>query len=77
MHAFTINRHPWVDGLEVPYVLACVRLYEQDDLRLVTRLVGVDPADVTIGMAVNVRFEASGPYWIPVFAPSTRDDGHA
>jgi uncharacterized protein len=66
---FTINHQPWMPGLEVPYVLAIVELDEQPGLRLMTRLVDVEPADVAIGMRVGVRFEQVDDVWLPLFGP--------
>lgn len=72
----TVNRYPWAPGIEPPYVLAEVELDEQPGLRLLTAIVEVDPdaepAQVVIGMPVEVRFEAAGDAWIPLFAPVAR-----
>ncbi|MGH7806230.1 MAG: Zn-ribbon domain-containing OB-fold protein, partial [Candidatus Binatia bacterium] len=57
VHTYTINRHAWFPGQEVPYAIAIVELAEQTDLRLTTRLVGVAPETVRIGLPVRVRFE--------------------
>ena len=70
---FTVNRQPWLPGLEVPYVVAIVELDEQPGLRVVTRLVDVDPDTVRIGLRVAVRFEAIEDVWLPLFAPA--EDG--
>ena len=66
---FTVNRQPWLPGIEVPYVLAIVELDEQPGLRVVTRLVDVEPDGVAIGLRVGVRFEAVEDVWLPLFAP--------
>jgi uncharacterized protein len=42
---------------DVPYVVAEVELEEQDGLRLVARLVDVEPGDVTLGAPVEVVFD--------------------
>jgi len=54
-------------GLDVPYVLAVVQLDEQDDLRLLTNILSCPPAEVTIGMPVEVEFMERGDAFIPVF----------
>jgi uncharacterized OB-fold protein len=73
--SYTINRYRWTPGIQPPYVLAEVELEEQPGLRLLTAIVDVDadaePAPVSIGMPVDVRFEPVGGAWIPVFAPTT------
>ena len=70
VHTFTVNRHAWFPGQEVPYVLAIVELAEQKDLRIATRLVGVTPEDARIGLAVKVRFEQVEDVWLPLFEPA-------
>ena len=69
VHSFTVNHQPWNPTMPAPYVVALVQLEEQPGLRLVTNLVGVDPEQVAIGMAVEVTFEQYDDVWIPLFAP--------
>jgi uncharacterized OB-fold protein len=69
VYTLTINRQPWVPGLEVPFVLAVVELDEQPGLRLVTNIVDCPPEDVEIGMPVEVTFAERGAVFIPVFRP--------
>ena len=66
---YTVNHQAWVPDLDVPYVLAIVELDEQPGLRLTTRIVGVEPTAVTIGMRVRVRFEQIEDVWLPLFEP--------
>jgi uncharacterized protein len=62
-HPFFVDR--------VPYVFATVELVEQPKLHLVTNIVGIVPADIQIGMALHVHFEAlSDELTIPVFGPA-------
>jgi uncharacterized OB-fold protein len=71
VHSFIIVRQPSVPGYleDLPYVVALVELDEQPGLRLPTRLVGIDPEDVHIGLRVHAEFEAlpGGEYVVPVF----------
>jgi uncharacterized OB-fold protein len=69
VYTLTINRQPWVPGLEVPFVLAVVELEEQSGLRLVTNIVDCAPEDVAIGMPVEVTFVERGEAFIPIFRP--------
>jgi uncharacterized OB-fold protein len=71
--SFTVNHQPW-DGHPDPYVIAWVGIPEQEGLRLTTNIVGCDPDDVRIGMAVQVVFEHRDPVWFPLFEPV---DGNA
>src|SRR6266550_410701 len=67
--SFTVNRHLWNPAVPPPYVIALVELEEQADLRLVTNIVNCDPAEVGIGMHVQVDFEEQGDVFVPVFEP--------
>jgi uncharacterized protein len=69
VHTYTVNHQPWYPGLDPPYVVAIVALPEQDGLRLTTNIVGCEPADVHIGMAVRVTFDHVDDVWLPMFAP--------
>jgi uncharacterized protein len=67
---YTINWHPFNPAVPVPIVIAIVELPEQAGLRFTTNLVDCAPADVRIGLPVEVRFEQHGDIWVPVFAPA-------
>jgi uncharacterized protein len=69
--SFTINRHPYNPAVPLPYVIAIVELAEQDDLRLITNMVNVDPEKVTVGMPVRVLFEQHGEVFVPIFEPDS------
>jgi uncharacterized OB-fold protein len=66
--SFSVVHQPFVDWIEVPYVLAIVELLEEPDVHLTTRLVEIDPDAVRIGMQVVVRFEQHGDMYLPLFA---------
>jgi hypothetical protein len=66
---FTINEQPFHPDVDPPYNIAVVTLDEQDDLRLATNLVGVEPGDIEIGMPVHVVFEPHDEIWVPLFEP--------
>ena len=67
--AHTLNVHGWIPGSE-PYLIGLVAIDEQPDVRLTTNLVGVEPEDVTTGMALEVTFEHSDDVWLPLFRPA-------
>lgn len=59
---------------EVPYVVALVELDETGGIRLPARVADCRVEDVSIGMAVEVRFDAVGDdITLPVFAPISQD----
>ncbi len=70
--AFTVNHQQFHPDVPPPYVIAIVELDEQEDLRLPTNLVDVDPDALECGMPVQVRFEHNGEVYLPVFAPDRR-----
>jgi len=70
VHTYTVNWQPWYPNLDPPYVVAIVELPEQAGLRLTTNIVGCEPDDVTIGMAVQVLFEDWDGVWLPFFEPT-------
>jgi uncharacterized OB-fold protein len=55
VHSFVVVQHPEIPPFSYPNVIALVEL--EEGTRLVSRLVGVDPDAVAIGMPVAVEFE--------------------
>jgi uncharacterized OB-fold protein len=55
IHSFVVAHHPPVPPFAYPNVIVLVDL--EEGTRLVSRLVGVAPDDVRIGMPVRVDFE--------------------
>jgi uncharacterized OB-fold protein len=64
---YTINRQPWLPLLPPPYVIAVIGLDDDPDLRMTSRLVGVVPEHVAVGMRVEVSFEEAEDVWLPLF----------
>jgi uncharacterized OB-fold protein len=69
VHSCTVNHYGWVPGMEPPYVVAEVDLDDADGVRLITNVIGCDPDDVAIGMAVEVVFARLGTVHVPLFRP--------
>jgi uncharacterized OB-fold protein len=67
--AYTVNHQAWLPGMAVPFVFAAVELVEQPELYVFTNIVGCAPADVRIGLPVEVRFEAHDDVFLPMFQP--------
>jgi uncharacterized OB-fold protein len=65
--AFTVARHFWIPGYETPYIVARVRLAEQDDVILVTNIVGANAEQIAIGAGVEVVFEQRRDTYVPMF----------
>jgi uncharacterized protein len=69
VYSYAVLHHPRSPKFDYPLVTALVELDE--GVRLVTNLIGVDPADVKIGMSVRVAFlPAEHELAIPVFTPA-------
>jgi uncharacterized OB-fold protein len=69
VHSFAVLHHPRHPAFDYPVLVALVDLDE--GVRIVSNLVGVDPADIAIGMPVQVEFEARGAdQAVPVFRPT-------
>jgi uncharacterized OB-fold protein len=69
VYTFTVNHQQWHPAFATPYVLALVELDEQPQLRIVTNIVDCDPAQVRLGMPVEVCFEQMDDVFIPLFRP--------
>jgi uncharacterized OB-fold protein len=64
---FSINHQPWAPGLEVPYVIARVRLDGVPGVILTTNIVGSSVEDVAFGDKVRVTFEQQDDIYYPLF----------
>jgi len=54
----------------VPYVVGLVELEEQADVRLLTNIVDAEPAELRVGLALEVTFEDRGEVVLPQFRPA-------
>jgi uncharacterized protein len=61
IYTFTVVHQAFVAGMPVPCVIAVVELNHDPVIRLVTNIVDADPADVRIGLAVELVWEDMGP----------------
>jgi uncharacterized OB-fold protein/acyl dehydratase len=72
VYSFVVNHHPQVPAFDYPLVVALVEL--EEGTRLVSNIVGADPAEVHVGMTVELEFVAfDDELTLPQFhpAPST------
>jgi uncharacterized OB-fold protein len=68
VYSFTVVYRPPFSGLPVPYVVALVDV--DGGPRMMTHIVGCAPEEVTVGMAVSVRFDwLTSEAALPVFGP--------
>jgi uncharacterized OB-fold protein len=64
---FTINYQAWLPGLEVPFVIARVRLDGVPDVVLTTNIVNCEVDEVRFDDKVKVAFDEQDGIWFPVF----------
>ncbi len=64
---YTINAQPWLPGLEVPFVIARVRLDDVPDVVLTTNIVHCPVDEVHFDDKVQVVFEEQDGIWFPLF----------
>ena len=70
---FTVVRQAFIPSLaeNIPYVVVALDLDGAEGARMVSNLIGIDPADITIGMPVEVVWEDMGPELaLPRFLPA-------
>jgi uncharacterized OB-fold protein len=66
--SYVVMHHPPVPGFEMPYVVALVAL--EEGTRIVTSIIGIEPAEVRIGMPVGLDFlQVDDELTLPVFKP--------
>ncbi len=68
VHTFTVIRHPQFPGYDFPILAALIDL--EEGVRIVSNVVGCDPGDVHIGMAVEAFIhEDEDGFKLPLFRP--------
>jgi len=55
VYSYVMPQYPPLPFFEYPYIVALIEL--DDGVRIVSNLVGIDPAEVKVGMAVEVGYE--------------------
>jgi uncharacterized protein len=77
---YTVVRQAFIPSLadKIPYTVIAVDLDGGDGARMVSNLVDIDPADVTMAMPVEVVWEDMGPELsLPRFRPAAGGTGEA
>lgn len=70
VYTYTVVHQKFIPGMPEPYVVASIELDGTDGVRIVSNVVDVDPAEVQVGMAVEVFFEEmSDELKVPRFRP--------
>ena len=68
--AVTVNHQMWIPTIEPPYIVGIVEIAEQASVRLTTNIVQCTEAELKIGMALEVEFEACEDVFLPMFRPA-------
>ena len=70
IYTYTTVHRPIAAGQELPFVVAVISLEDSGDVRMISNVVEVDPADVKVGMPVELVWEdMSDDLAIPRFRP--------
>ncbi|MBW3664148.1 MAG: OB-fold domain-containing protein [Actinobacteria bacterium] len=76
IHSYVVHHHPPLPGTDPPFAVAVIDLDE--GVRFVSEIVDIDPAEVTIGMAVELTWREVEPdYILPLFAPALGQEDDA
>jgi uncharacterized OB-fold protein/acyl dehydratase len=71
VYSFVVNHYPQVPAFDYPLPIGLIEL--EEGTRLVADLVGVEPGDITVGMAVEVEWQDHDPdLTLPAFKPASR-----
>jgi len=69
VHSFVVSHYPQVPAFDYPLAIGLIEL--EEGTRLVSNVIDIDPADVHVGMPVEVVFEAVDDDWtLPLFRPA-------
>ena len=69
VYSYVVLHHPQFPGYDYPMVAAVIELAE--GTRIVSNVIGIEPADVRIGMPVRLSIEAVDDSWkLPLFRPA-------
>ncbi|PTR24867.1 putative OB-fold protein [Rhodococcus sp. OK519] len=73
VYSFVVNHHPQIPGFEYPLIVATIEL--EEGTRLIANMTGIAPADVEIGMPVELDWiDADPDLTLPAFRPAARED---
>jgi uncharacterized OB-fold protein/acyl dehydratase len=68
VYSFVVNHHPQVPSFDYPLAVAVIEL--EEGTRLVANVIGIEPHDIEIGMAVEVEFvDHDEELTLPAFKP--------
>lgn len=71
VYSFSVVHRAPSPAFEVPYVVAVVEL--EEGWHLLTNVVGCEPDEVSVGLAVHVSFVDCGEVALPYFVPDTAE----
>lgn len=68
VYSFVVNHYPQVPAFDYPLAVGLIEL--EEGTRLVSDIIGIEPADITVGMPVHVEFvDFDDELTLPLFAP--------
>ena len=70
VYTYTVVHRPIAAGQALPFVIAVIALEDAGGVRMISNLVGIEPAEVAIGLAVELVWEDMSPELaVPRFRP--------
>lgn len=67
VETYTVNHQAWMPGLEVPFVIARVRLDDAPEVIITSNVINCPVDAVDFGDKVQVTFEEQDGIWYPLF----------
>jgi uncharacterized OB-fold protein len=68
VYSFVVNHYPQVPAFDYPLAVGLIEL--EEGTRLVSDIIGIDPAEITVGMPVQVEFvDFDNELTLPLFTP--------
>lgn len=67
LYSFTVNHVPWLEGMQVPFVLGLAEFPDALGVRVPCRVRADDPATIRVGATLEIDFEPASGVAVPSF----------
>jgi len=69
VYTYTVNHHPWLPEMQVPFALAVVDVDGAPGVRVTAEVITTEPESVHIGQKMEVSFRQAEDVWLPLWTP--------
>jgi len=69
VYTYTVNHHPWLPEMQVPFALAVVDVDGAPGVRVTAEVITTEPESVHIGQRMEVSFRQAEDVWLPLWTP--------